>query len=83
MPPEAITKNLYSNKTDVWAFGIMLYEIFHGESPFAKCIDMKDLAEKVYIPLHVTCIRNDLSTQLKELMLCCLEIDMDKRKKFS
>lgn len=30
MPPEAITKNLYSNKTDVWAFGATIYEIFHG-----------------------------------------------------
>jgi serine/threonine protein kinase len=25
MPPEALTKNLYSNKTDVWAFGILIY----------------------------------------------------------
>lgn len=30
MPPEAITKNFYSNKTDVWAFGCLLFEIFHG-----------------------------------------------------
>lgn len=25
MPPESITKNIYSNKTDVWAFGILLF----------------------------------------------------------
>lgn len=83
MPPEAITNNLYSNKTDVWAFGILLFEIFHGESPFARCKDMKDLAEKVYIPLSVTCIRNDLSTEMKELILTCLQVDMNKRNKFS
>lgn len=41
MPPEALSKNLYSNKTDVWAFGVLLYEIFHGDSPYAKCHDMK------------------------------------------
>ena len=41
MPPEALTRNLYSSKTDVWAFGILIYEIFHGESPFAKSRDIK------------------------------------------
>lgn len=25
MPPEALSTNLYSNKTDVWAFGCLLY----------------------------------------------------------
>ena len=41
MPPEAITNSLYGSKTDVWAFGVLLYEIFHGESPYAKSHDMK------------------------------------------
>ena len=62
MPPEALSKNLYSNKTDVWAFGVLVFEIFHGESPFAKSHDVKELTQKVYTPLSVNSIRNDLST---------------------
>lgn len=83
MPPEALSKNLYSCKTDVWAFGCLVFEIFHGESPFAKSHDMKELVQKAYIPFSVSMIRNDLSTEMKELILTCLEIDMEKRKKFS
>ncbi len=34
MAPESFLKNIYSSKTDVWAFGILLYELYHGTSPF-------------------------------------------------
>jgi len=34
MAPEAFIDNIYGNKTDVWAFGITLYELLHGKTPF-------------------------------------------------
>lgn len=37
MAPEAMTENLYGPKTDVWAFGILLYEIVHGDTPLGYC----------------------------------------------
>lgn len=32
MAPEAITKNTYSEKSDVWALGTILYELLNGET---------------------------------------------------
>ena len=37
MAPEGLIQNIYGPKTDVWAFGILIYEILHGETPFANC----------------------------------------------
>lgn len=34
MAPESILKNIYGSKTDVWAFGLLLFEFFHGYSLF-------------------------------------------------
>lgn len=28
---------LYGPKTDVWAFGIFVYEILHGKTPYFHC----------------------------------------------
>ena len=37
MAPEAMIDNLYGPKTDVWAFGIFLYEMAHGDTPLGYC----------------------------------------------
>ncbi|XP_072025085.1 hepatocyte growth factor receptor-like [Amphiura filiformis] len=35
MAPESIGKRVYNHKTDVWSFGVLLWEIFsHGERPY-------------------------------------------------
>lgn len=30
MAPESLAKGYYSHKSDVWAFGVVIYELFHG-----------------------------------------------------
>ena len=37
MSPEGFIHNIYGPKTDVWAFGILIYELLHGETPFSSC----------------------------------------------
>jgi aurora kinase len=34
MPPEVLKENFQDNRVDIWALGILLYELFHKKSPF-------------------------------------------------
>lgn len=34
MPPQMIMKEKYSNKCDIWSFGVMFYELLTGIPPF-------------------------------------------------
>lgn len=35
MTPEAIREKKYSPKTDIWAFGVLIYELITGRAPLA------------------------------------------------
>jgi serine/threonine protein kinase len=37
MSPEGLIDNIYGPKTDVWAFGIFMYELLHEKNPFHGC----------------------------------------------
>jgi serine/threonine protein kinase len=34
MAPEALKKNLYSYKSDVWGIGMIFYQLASGDRPF-------------------------------------------------
>lgn len=34
MSPEALKKNIYSIKNDIWSIGVMIFELLHGETPW-------------------------------------------------
>lgn len=33
MSPEGLIYNQYGPKTDIWALGIIIYELLHGDTP--------------------------------------------------
>ncbi len=37
MSPEGYINNVYGPKTDIWAFGVLLYELVEGKTPCFDC----------------------------------------------
>lgn len=45
MPPEAVLEDEFSTKSDVWSFGVLMWEVFmHGEMPYTPLADDEVLA---------------------------------------
>ncbi|XP_009983715.1 PREDICTED: tyrosine-protein kinase FRK, partial [Tauraco erythrolophus] len=79
--PEAIRYNKFSVKSDVWSFGILLFEIItYGKMPYAgmpghQVIQMLDKGYR--LPQPDTC-----PAPLYELMLQCWSAEADRRPTF-
>jgi serine/threonine protein kinase len=51
MPPEALNENKYSFKSDIWALGVIYYEMLTGKTPWRAKTE-KDLAKQlISIPI--------------------------------
>ena len=83
MAPEALVHNIYGPKTDVWGFGMLLYEMLHGESPYANCESEAELKDKVQVPISWDQLKGSLPSPLKRLILKCLQVDFLHRPNFS
>lgn len=79
MSPEGLLDNIYGPKTDVWAFGVFLFEILHGDTPLGFCKTESELKSFISNPLPKDRIKHTLSDDLKDLILKCLEIDERRR----
>lgn len=77
MAPEVVHYGNYGPKVDIWALGILLYEMLHGCAPIkAKCIT--DIVKAFANPLKLE-FRNDLSNSVKSLISSILTIDPNSR----
>ena len=77
MSPELLTKNNYSNKSDLWSLGVIIYEIITGLHPF-RAKTLKELLAKtnkeIIFPENI-----NISENCKELIYKLLEKDVNKR----
>ena len=78
MSPEALKRNIYSVKNDIWSIGIMCFELLHGETPW-ECKTEKELMEKmVKVPVKFRESLN-ISEETKRFIKKCLEVNEDQR----
>jgi Protein tyrosine and serine/threonine kinase/EF-hand domain pair len=83
MAPEMATRLEYSEKTDVFAFGIMLWEMFAAEVPYSDCTDVTsgvDLLFKICQGVRPDMARvTHVGSTMKRLMQQCWEADPQRR----
>jgi serine/threonine-protein kinase len=81
MSPEQLraTRGVDS-RTDIWALGVILYELLSGEAPFLGPT-LPDISVKIAVepPPPLRSKRPDVSALLEAVVLKCLEKDRDNR----
>ncbi|KAJ7993192.1 hypothetical protein DPEC_G00269890 [Dallia pectoralis] len=95
--PESITESKFSHKSDVWSFGVVLYELFsyceHNSNPKRLCIqkignDMPGSSISMHL---IDILKNDwrlpapphCPTKVYAMMMRCWEFIADERPTFS
>jgi len=89
MSPEAIQFHKYSNKSDIYMFGMTMYEIFYRMEPYPKTsniqVAMGVTLNKLELPFPPQNISNNkqneltISIELKKLILNCIQYDFKDR----
>jgi serine/threonine-protein kinase len=82
MAPEQVTSGEISARTDVYAVGIILYEMLCGKPPFEKRQSMSTLVAHVNDAPPPLAARNpgaSISPGIEAVVMCCLEKSPDKR----
>ncbi|XP_054857061.1 ephrin type-A receptor 8 isoform X2 [Eublepharis macularius] len=80
--PEAITYRKFSSASDVWSFGVVMWEVLaYGERPYWNMTNrdvIQSVEEGYRLPAPMGC-----PTALHQLMLDCWQKDRNERPRFS
>lgn len=76
--PQLLKKRGYSYKVDVWALGIMCYELLMGQTPFHS-YEMKDLIAKINEGKYVVSTKDPLSIECALFLTQCLQANEQDR----
>ena len=72
MPPESLRRNEYSYESDIWALGVICYEMLYGKTPWSAKTE-KELVKKIEASDIRTLIAQGTNPLLSEFMVRCLQ----------
>jgi hypothetical protein len=52
----------------------MIYELYHGRTPFSHCVTEKDLKMGVSKPIRWEDLKSSIPNDAKELIVACMQI---------
>ncbi|KAL9698782.1 hypothetical protein quinque_002223 [Culex quinquefasciatus] len=81
MPPEVIRDATYSKASDVWSYGVLLWELLTGETPY-KGFDSLSVAYGVAVNTLALPIPKTCPEAWGKLMKSCWELDPHRRPSF-
>ncbi|EAY19834.1 TKL family protein kinase [Trichomonas vaginalis G3] len=81
MAPEVLRSERYSEKADVYSFGILLWELLTGDAPFKQMRDVQ-VTLAVLSSNARPMMPPNVSTRLAKLIKVCWDSDPDKRPDF-
>lgn len=80
MSPEQVQGFNVDHRTDIFSFGVLLYELVSGQSPFKGMHETAIIYEIVNVDAEpVSIIKPELPTDLDAILLECLAKDPDER----
>jgi serine/threonine protein kinase len=85
MSPEILGQEYYKKEIDIWALGVLLYELIHGCSPFISNDNNNNNNYNDYhemlknIQAKGIIFNKDISQSCKDLIMKMLEVDGQKR----
>ncbi|OCH83640.1 kinase-like protein [Obba rivulosa] len=85
MAPEAIATGELSYATDVYAYAMLIYEIFTGEAPFFAESNADVVARRVTLqrPSSQAMLNRGLTDKMWALLVECSSVNLDERPNFA
>ena len=82
MAPEIINEIPYGKPVDIWALGILLYELYFGVSPFNSNKEKEEQTKEIInniMQKKLFLDRKSIPYDMKDLIIHMLEFDVNKR----
>lgn len=81
--PEVLTNQMFSSRSDVWSFGIVLYELItQGQTPYTDMTDKEVMQNVTLEKYHMPCPK-DCPSKLYHIMKSCWKYTPTHRPSFA
>lgn len=78
--PEQVTGEVLDNRSDIYALGVVLYEMVSGQRPF-EARTMTELSQKILLgsPFPPSSLNTDITLPLEHIIMTALAVDREQR----